>query len=216
MKSILNVLDILLGHIAAGIMTFLLYLSLGVVAIFSLVSIPIDFFEYGAGISELDLAEIGLISCLCIVIWRFYRRGNQLNWTKWQMLRRFVFTVSSMALLLSSLALIGIWDEVSNKGRLELEFFTTVDKFDTYIFSILVILVIYAAAPLPKLWQKEKTEDKSTDTPIKQPDSVLQTSSTLEPDSQTTSNKQPESVSTLTPQTEQQADSISNFAQGKL
>ncbi|WP_434953184.1 hypothetical protein ACRWQL_09100 [Shewanella sp. HL-SH4] len=217
MKSILNTLDIFLGHLTAGVMTFLLYLSLGVVAILTVISIPIEFFEYGTGISELDLAEIVIFTCLCIVIWRFYRRGSQLYWTRWQMLRRFVFTVSSMALLLSFIALSVIRVEFSVNGRLDVEFFTTVNKFDTYISSLLIILVIYAAAPLPKLWQKKVTADTSDEASVKQPVNVVEADSPKPvPESQTSAKRQAEATSTSPPLTETQTDLTSSLAEGKL
>ncbi|OEG73864.1 hypothetical protein BEL05_15550 [Shewanella colwelliana] len=62
MKSILNTIDILLGHLAAGIMTFLLYLSLGAIATLFLITIPVGFLEYRSGINDLDLAEIGSLA----------------------------------------------------------------------------------------------------------------------------------------------------------
>ncbi|WP_445776777.1 hypothetical protein [Shewanella sp.] len=217
MKSILNTLDIFLGHLANGIMTFLLYLSFGAVAMLFLISIPIDFFEYGLGMSELDLTEIGIFTCLCIVIWRFYRRGSQLYWTKWQMLRRFVFTVSSMALFLSFIALSAIWVEVSERGRLDVEFFTTVDKFDTYIFSLLIILVIYAAAPLPKLWQKKVTADTSNEASVNQPVNIVEADSpTPVSESQTFAKRQAETTPTPPPLTETKTDLTSSIAEGKL
>ncbi|MGI2040587.1 hypothetical protein ACRN9Z_21325 [Shewanella frigidimarina] len=217
MKSILNTLDIFLGHLAAGVMAFLLYVSFGAVAMLFLISIPIDFFEYGLGMSELDLTEIGIFTCLCIVIWRFYRRGSQLYWTKWQMLRRFVFTVSSMALFLSFIALSAIWVEVSEKGRLDVEFFTTVDKFDTYVFSLLIILVIYAAAPLPKLWQKKVTADTSNEASVNQSVNVVEADSPMPAsESQTFAKRQAEATSTSPPLTETQTDLTSSLAEGKL
>jgi hypothetical protein len=172
MKSMLNTLDILLGHLAAGIMAFLLYLSLGAVAILSLISIPIDFFEYGAGISELDLAEIGVFTCLCIVIWRFYRRGSQLHWTWWQMLRRFVYAVSSMALLTLFIGFFVVLMELMDKGWVEIEFISRYEEVGTYVSSLLIILTIYAAAPLPKLWQQKEAVDKATEPSVRASESV--------------------------------------------
>jgi hypothetical protein len=217
MKSILNTLDILLGHLAAGVMTFLLYLSLGVVAILTVISIPIEFFEYGTGISELDLAEIVIFTCLCIVIWRFYCRGSLLYWTWWQMLRRFVFTVSSMALLLSFIALSVIWVEFSDNGRLDVEFFTTVDKFDTYISSLLIIWVIYAAAPLPKLWQQKEAVVKAPGPSVRASENVSESIfSSPEFSPEPTAQRQAEVVTTAPFSIEVQTNATSAPVEGKL
>jgi hypothetical protein len=159
MKSMLNTLDILLGHLAAGIMTFLLYLSLGAVAIFSLIGIPFFFFEETAGISELDVMELGLLIMLVGVIWRFYRRGSQLYWTWWQMIRRFVFAISSVILLFTLVVHLAMLIELTEKGRLEIEFINRYEEFESFMLALCINLAIYAATPLPKLWQKKESSD---------------------------------------------------------
>ncbi|MEC4726805.1 hypothetical protein HWQ46_14720 [Shewanella sp. D64] len=178
MKSILNTIDIILGHLAAGIMTFLLYLSLGIVAALSLIAIPASFFEYGTGINELDLTEIGSLALLCLVVWRFYRRGTQLNWTWWQMIRRFVFAVSTVVLLASFIELIAMWMELTEKGRLEAEFLYRYEEIETFASCLLFILTIYAATPLSPFYKETQDSTLSAPSSIKEP--IPETSS--EPD----------------------------------
>ncbi len=178
MKSILNTIDIILGHLAAGVMTFLLYLSLGIVAALSLIAIPASFFEYGSGINELDLAEIGSLTLLCLVIWRFYRRGTQSNWTWWQMIRRFVFAVSTVVLLASFIELVAMSMELTEKGLLKAEFLYRYKEIETFASSLIIILTIYAATPLSPFYKETQDSTLSAPSSIKEP--IPETSS--EPD----------------------------------
>lgn len=185
MKSILNTLDILLGHLAAGIMTFLLYLSLGSITVFCLVAIPFEFLEESNSISELDAMELGLFILLAGVIWRFYRRSSQLQWSWWQKQRRFVYAVSSMVLLISFIELVAVWGEVMDKGRLEIEFFNSYEEVGNYVSSLLIIIAIYASAPLPKLWPKKSAAEKADEQSVRPSENVSESiSSPFSPEAQ--------------------------------
>ena len=169
MKSVLNTIDIILGHFAAGIMTFLLYLSLGIITALSLIAIPASFFEYSSGINELDLAEIGSLVLLCLVIWRFYRRATQINWTRWQMTRRFVFAVSTVVLLASFIELIAMWMGLYEKGLLKAGFLFRNEEIETFALYLLIILTIYAATPLLPFYKESKDLTLSAPSSIKEP-----------------------------------------------
>lgn len=153
MKSILNTLDILLGHLTAGIMTFLLYLSLGAVAALSLIAIPVGFLEYRTGINDLDLAEIGSLALLCLVIWRFFSRGMSLKWSRWQLARRFVHAVAINALIVAfilfSLLVVGL----VTKGEVELSSLYKLHEVTTFSLSLIMIVTIYASAPLSPFYK---------------------------------------------------------------
>jgi hypothetical protein len=178
MKSVLNTIDIILGHLAAGVMTFLLYLSLGIIAALSLIAIPASFFEYGTGINELDLVEIGSLALLCLVIWRFFSRGMSVKWSIWQLFRRFVHAVAINALIVAfilfSLLLIGL----IATGKIELSALYKLDEIAMLTSSLIMIVSIYAATPLSLFYKETQDSTLSAPSSIKEP--IPETSS--EPD----------------------------------
>ena len=167
MKSILNTLDIFLGHLVAGVLTLLLYLTLFLTTIAYLFFIPYGFFEGAAGLSELDALEVGILALLGLVIWRFFKRGRQLGWRWWQMTRRFVFAVAIMGLIIGIIEYIVIMTELTEKGSLELEYISGYAEVEAFVNSVLIVLTIYAGAPLPRLMQKKKSEQLGHSTPEK-------------------------------------------------
>lgn len=164
MKSMLNTLDILLGHLAAGIMTFLLYLSFGFIAALSLIAIPAAFFEYGFGIDELDLTEMGSVVLFGLVTWRFFSRGRSQQWSKWQLIRRFIFVVAITSLIVTFILFFILVAAIIINGTVELSSLYTFDKFTTLLSNLIMIAAIYAAAPLA-LFYNSVHDKNSTVTP---------------------------------------------------
>lgn len=165
MKSFLNTLDIFLGHMIAGLLTFFLYIALFLIATVWLLIIPYYFFEGAAGLSELDVMELGGLVLLGLVIWRFFKRCRQLNWRWWQMTRRFVFVVAIMGLILYMLSYVSLFLELKEKGYLEVSFINIYAEADVFFNAAFTVLAIYAGAPLPALWQKQKAEQLDSSAP---------------------------------------------------
>lgn len=161
MKSMLNTLDILVGHLAAGIMTFLLYLGFGCIAALSLIAIPADFFEYGFGIDELDLTEMGSVVLFGLVTWRFFSRGRSQQWSKWQLIRRFIFVVAITSLIVTFILFFILVAAIIINGTVELSSLYTFDKFTTLLSNLIMIAAIYAAAPLAPFYNSAH-DKKST------------------------------------------------------
>ncbi|MCL1095919.1 hypothetical protein [Shewanella kaireitica] len=153
MKSILNTIDILLGHLAAGIMTFLLYLSLGAIATLFLITIPVGFLEYRSGINDLDLAEIGSLALLCLVVWRFFSRGLSLQWSRWQLVRRFIHAVAINGLIVAFILSFLLVVRLVTKGEVELSSLYKLHEITTFASSLIMIVTIYAAAPLSPFYK---------------------------------------------------------------
>uniref|UniRef100_UPI00404741C6 hypothetical protein n=1 Tax=Rheinheimera sp. TaxID=1869214 RepID=UPI00404741C6 len=158
MKSILNTLDIFLGHLAAGIMRTSLYLLLFIVALFTLLSIPVVYLEETLGLSELDAIEIGVSVILGLVIWRFFKRGRQLCLSWWQLTRRFVFVLAITGLITILIEYLVLIFELTDKGTLGMEFINRHSDLNDFIATVFVVLAIYAGAPLPTLWNKKASE----------------------------------------------------------
>ncbi|WP_028112880.1 hypothetical protein [Ferrimonas kyonanensis] len=159
MKSILNTLDVLLGHLVAGGMTLVLYFCLAVVAIVSLVAIPGTFFEYASGISDLDLSEIGVLLLLGLVTWRFFSRGKSQYWTPWQLICRFVHVVA-VSVMVMAFILFGVMVRVLwMQGTLQLSDFARAQELVTFAANLIIIITVYAATPLPPVFNKGKGRD---------------------------------------------------------
>ncbi|MGI2169229.1 hypothetical protein ACROAE_03360 [Shewanella sp. MF05960] len=166
MKSILNTLDIFMGHLAAGVMTFLLYISFGCIAGLSLIAIPAAFFEYGFGIDELDLTEIGSVVLFGLVTWRFFRRGSLQQWSKWQLIRRFICVVAITSLIVTFILFFMFVAVIITKGTIELSSLYRFDEFITLLSNLIMIAAIYAAAPLAPFYNSahEKNSTVTTST----------------------------------------------------
>ena len=174
MKSFLNTVDILLGHFACGFTVVFLYIVLSLIAISSLLLIPFSFFEYDAGLSDLDLVELGLFILLTAVIWRFYNRCINLKWSKWAAIKRFVFVVAFAELLYMFFYAIYLILELAEQGVLGVEILDRHDDFESFLSMLVIIAAIYAGTPLPPFYlkkdkqSKEKAEDAfSAGTPEK-------------------------------------------------
>ena len=157
MKSILNTLDILLGHIVAFIMNLFLHFSLFIAAVIALFTVPSMMFEGNLSLSELDLAEIGMVVSLGLVSWRFFTRGRQLCISRWQLIRRFVFVTALTLLTVTAIEYSVISNVVSKRGGVgQGDFNQLSDAFGLFA-TIMIILAVYAAAPLPALWSKRQS-----------------------------------------------------------
>jgi hypothetical protein len=194
MKSILKTLDTILGHIVAGVLTLFLYIALFLTAIVELLYIPYSFFEGAAGLSELDALELGILVLLGLVIWRFFRRGRQLNWGWWQMTRRFVFVVAIMGLILTMVSYVVLILELTEKGYLEVSFINRYAEADDFLNAAFIVLAIYAGAPLPALWQKQKAEQLGSSYASEQPASETISSGVSSDDYSTASLRNPPSA----------------------
>lgn len=184
MKSILNTLDILLGHLAAWIMTFLLYISFGAIAVIYLIFIPFSFFEYGVNINELDLTEVSIFALLLLVIWRFFRRGISQKWSYWQLVRRFVYTVTVNALIVISCLFFMLISMLVTAGKVELSALYNIDETTNFVSSLMMLISIYAAAPLSPFFYKE-THDASLIEPSSQKETESVTYSASDGDKST-------------------------------
>ena len=169
MRAILNTVDILLGYLIASTMNILMQFILLLVAVFTLLMFPYAFLEDAVGISELDVIEIGLLATFLLVIWRFFKRGRQLCWSWWRLTRRFVFVVAVTFLVLSLIEYLIILIELFDKGSIGVDFMNRHNDLTVFLATIVILLAIYAGAPLPNLWNrvppasshKPKVEDSS-------------------------------------------------------
>lgn len=158
MKPLLNTLDIILGHFVRGLITFFLYVFIGLLATASLLIIPISFFEYNSGIADLDLAEIGLFILLLATVWRFYNRCQHVALTWWQGLKRFALAVAFAELIYTFIYFYIVYFVISEQGEIGVAFFernTDLEIFTSVLFSI---VAIYAATPLPSLVKDKEPE----------------------------------------------------------
>ncbi|MDT3275102.1 hypothetical protein Q4Q54_16685 [Shewanella sp. SP2S2-4] len=171
MKSIFNTLDIFVGYLSFGIMTFLLYFSLGSIAILSLLAIPVRFFEYGSGINELDLAEVGSLVLLCLVIWRFFSRGASQQWRRWQLVRRFIFVVAMNTLVVSFFLFLLFILVIFENGKVESGSLYKLDELITFSTILTMILSIYAAAPLAPFYSEKHDASLSAPSSFAAPES---------------------------------------------
>lgn len=162
MKSVLNTLDILLGHLLAFIMNLFLYLILFIAAVIALFTVPTLIFEGSLSLSELDIAEIGIVVSLFLVSWRFFKRGRQLSISRWQLTRRFVFVSAITMLIVKAIEYYSVFNVVSKSDTVGLNHFNQNSEAFGLFATIMIILAVYAAAPLPKLWNRRQSMGSDT------------------------------------------------------
>lgn len=163
MKSILNTIDILLGHLLAFIMNIFLHLILFIVAVIALLTVPNMIFEGSLSLNELDFAEVAIVVSLGLVSWRFFKRGRQLCISWWQLTRRFVFVLAITLLVVKAFEYALVFDVVSKNGAVGRGHFNEQSDVFGLFATILIILAVYAAAPLPTLWNRR--QPAAPDTP---------------------------------------------------
>ncbi|MGR3979433.1 hypothetical protein [Pseudoalteromonas sp. 1181_04] len=160
MKSLLNTVDILLGHFARGFTVVFLYIVISLIAVTSLLLIPFSFFEYDAGLSDLDLVELGLFILLIAAVWRFYNRCFNLKWTKWRAIKRFVFVVAFAELLYMFFYAVYLIIELADQGVLGVEILDRHADFESFLSSLVIIAAIYAGTPLPPFYLNKEKQPK--------------------------------------------------------
>jgi hypothetical protein len=155
MKSVFNTVDILFGHFAHGFIIVFLYLALSLIAAFNLVSIPLYFFEYDAGLSDLDLSEVGLFIIFAASVWRFFARCFALNWTKWKTLKRFVFVIAFTELFCAFFISFYLIIELIDQGVLGVAILDKYADIQSFLSIFITIIAIYASTPLPNFYKSK-------------------------------------------------------------
>lgn len=155
MKSVFNTVDILFGHFARGFIIVFLYLALSLIAAFNLISIPLYFFEYDAGLSDLDLSEVGLFIIFLATVWRFFARCFALNWTKWKALKRFVFVIAFAELFCSLFFTLYLIIELIDQGVLGVAILDKYADIQAFLSIFITIIAIYASTPLPNFYKNK-------------------------------------------------------------
>lgn len=160
MKLFLNHLDIWLGRLVVALMLPLLYLSFLALSLLMLYVISVSIFEYGAGFSDVDRLEILLMSLLILASYRLFYRGRQQHWSYWRLLKRFFFATATVTLMDTFVFNVIISMLLRENGKVlmnDLHQFT-----DTHLFisGAILVLALYAAAPLPPLFKGKQVENE--------------------------------------------------------
>ncbi|GGO77590.1 hypothetical protein GCM10011348_07490 [Marinobacterium nitratireducens] len=158
MTHILNFLDGIFGRAASWSLTAVLYLSLGLLALLCLGLTPYEIFEYGEGVSDLDLSELAILIVLPLVIWRYIWRCRQQGWSWWVLMRQLGFVVAIFALLSAEFWTLFAVIEGQPAGSDFMEHMELLRSPWIPLENLLLILCIYGAAPLPKLTAERLTK----------------------------------------------------------
>jgi len=168
MKLFLNQLDIWLGRLVAALMYPLLYLIFLALSLLMFVGIGADIFEYDAGLSDVDRLEMLLLSLLLLASFRMFYRGRQQHWSYWRLLKRFFFVTGTVALINSLVFSLMISGLLIEQGEVRVNILYQYEDANFFITGAILVLALYAAAPLPPLFKAKQAENEVlTDKPSK-------------------------------------------------
>lgn len=169
MKLFLNHFDIWLGRLVAALMLPLLYLCLFALSVLIFYGLGIRIFEYDAGLSDVDRLEMLLLSLLLLTSYRLFWRGRQQGWSYWRLSKRFFF-VTGVVTLVDVLAFTIIVVVLLNKeGEVQANFLYQYHDAQLFFSGVLLVLALYAAGPLPRLFKDKPVENE---TPLDRSESI--------------------------------------------
>lgn len=156
MKVFLSQVDLWLGRIVAAIMFPLLYLCFAVLSAFMLFVIGLGIFEYEIELSDVDRLEFLLISLVLLTSYRLFYRGRQLGWSYWRLLKRFCFVTAVVILIDFFIFGLVVAIVLYEKGKVMAGTFYQYQDAQFFSVGAVLVLALYAAAPLPSLFKPKK------------------------------------------------------------
>lgn len=159
MKAVLNVIDILSGRLLAVIMIPLLYISMLLFALAMPVWLSLNVFEYQSGLDDLDSLEALLLLLLSAVSIRFFWRSQQQGMSIWWQLRRFIFVLGIVSLIYCFIGFSLYGFILYKEGQIIQSDVVGSDDIEFFVVGAVLFFSIFAAAPLPPLFNKKLAVD---------------------------------------------------------
>jgi len=167
MKVFLSQVDLWLGRLIAAIMLPILYLTFAVLSVFMVFVIGLGIFEYEIGLSDVDRLEFLLICLVVLTSYRLFYRGRKLDWSYWRLLKRFCFVTAVVILIDFFIFGLVVVIVLYEKGKVMAGTFYQYQDVQFFAVGAVLVLALYAAAPLPSLFKPkqalEESEQKAED-----------------------------------------------------
>jgi hypothetical protein len=171
MKAVLNVIDILSGRLLAAIMIPLLYISMLLFALAMPVWLSLSVFEYQSGLDDLDSLEALLLLLLSAVSIRFFWRSQQQRMGVWWQLKRFIFVVGFVSLVYCCIGFFSYVFILYEEGQINQSDLVGLDDLEFFAVGVVLFFSIFAAAPLPPLFNKKLAVDSDDEGKVDEPPS---------------------------------------------
>lgn len=161
MKLLFSQVDLWLGRLVAAVMVPLLYLCIFAFSLLMFFAIGFGIFEYEIGLADVDRLEFLLVTLVLFTSYRLFYRGRKEGWDYWRLIKRFSFVTAIVILIDVFIFNLILTVLLVEKGKVMVATLYQYQDAQFFIAGGVLVLALYAAAPLPPLFKSKVVPNES-------------------------------------------------------
>lgn len=146
--SITRSIDNFFTKVLATILKLIAYSFCLILGASTIVLTPIVFLEYQEGIADLDTVEFVLLVLMFGLLWRFWKRGEELHWTVWKRIKLSSIILAVSSIFIGALHYLLLSYVIGEKGGLSEAAFTKSSDLLIIPSFVVQLLCLYAFTPI--------------------------------------------------------------------